>query len=197
MRAGTSPSQGCFDHLKCRFHYFHNREAFKVWENSSIAIWTTFLIPIVPCSSPFCIQLVWLKILFIASTYSELLKGYTVSLLPWLTLCVSSFVASITLISLTHLFCLPPTLPSSRGWRPLPTRLSPGVGSKPMRDWPGSNGFAYPPMSTGWSDCSPGTITQLLPFCPSLCPQIPRHLGRHGLRETAFFGWHSVSSSWT
>lgn len=25
-----SPLQGCFDHLKCRFHYFHNHEAFKV-----------------------------------------------------------------------------------------------------------------------------------------------------------------------
>lgn len=33
-----SPLQGCFDHLKCRFHYFHNHEAFKVWENSFMAI---------------------------------------------------------------------------------------------------------------------------------------------------------------
>lgn len=162
-----------------------------------MAIWTTSLIPTVPCSGPFCIQLVWLKMLFIALTYSELLKGYSVSL-------ISSLADPLPLLFGFHLsnpshpsLWSPSHLAKLPRLKPLPFRLSPIGDSKPTRDWCEVNGFAFLPMSTDWSDFNPEAwnyhpTTSFLPCPPPslvLYPQTLHDLERRDPKYT--------EASWT
>lgn len=172
-----------------------------------MAIWTTSLIPIVPCSSSFCIQLVWLKMLFIALTYSELLKGYNVSL-------ISSLADPLPLLFGFHLSNLshPSLRPSSYlaklpRLKPLPFRLSPTGDSKPVRDWCEVNGFAFLPMSTGWSDFNPEawnyhpTTSFLLWPPPTILSLVSSNTTWSGEKWSeiyrGFFDRHTVSGSET
>lgn len=70
--------QGCFDHLKCHFHYFHSHEAFKIYKNGFMTVWTASLILIFSCSTPFCIQVLYIHIcyaIFFFNHNSALLKS--------------------------------------------------------------------------------------------------------------------------